>query len=215
MTDIDTMSDDELESYLASRATKKSASPGVVEYAWLLIVAGIVGTVASLQLLFGELELKADPYANLACDVNELLSCSTFLTSWEGSLLGFSNSYLGIVSFGVMILFGSYVLFARTVATFMWAGVAVGSGVGLLALLWFQYVSFIESQTLCPWCIVIWAAIIPFIVHSSGQVIANLRHRPTWLWRFRWAAIAVWYLAIVVFAFVFFFDTWMYIFGWN
>lgn len=215
MTDFDKMTDEELDAYLASHDAPRKAAPGAGEYGWVLIVAGVAGALASLQLLLSQLELEADPYANLSCDVNEILACSTFLTSWEGSLLGFSNSYLGIVGFLAMVGMGIYILVRRTLPQVIWAAMAVAAGVGLLALLWFQYTSFISAGTLCPWCLLIWAALIPFIPQTAGQAHANLADRPSPIWRHRWLIIAIWFLAVAAFAFVYFFDTWTFIFGWD
>lgn len=215
MTDFEKMTDEEVEAYLAAHQAPKPAARGVTEYSWFLIIAGLVGIFASFQLLLGERELEADPYANLACDVNEILACSTFLTSWEGSVLGFSNSYLGIASFGAMALLGVYLLLKKHLPSFMWVALLAGSAFAFLALLWFQYTSFIEAGTLCPWCLVIWACLIPFIVLTVGQAHANLARPTSWVWRMRWPIVALWILGVVVFAFVYFYDTWAFIFGWS
>lgn len=207
MADFDSMTDEELDAYLAARETPRPAAPGAVEFGWLMVVSGIVGAFASLQLLFGQRALEADPFANLSCDVNELLSCSTFLTSWEGSLLGFSNSYLGIASFLAVTLTGVYLLVRRSLPTFMWAGMAAAAALGLLALLWFQYTSF-SAGTLCPWCLVIWAALIPFITQAAGQAHANLTDGTSPLWRYRRAIIGLWFAAVIAFAGIYFLDTW-------
>lgn len=214
MTDIDKMSDEELDAYLATRNEAKRSAPGALEYGWLLVVAGLVGAVASLQLLVSQWELEADPYANISCDFNEILACSTFLTSWEGSLLGFSNSYLGLAGFGGMILLGIYVLIKRSLPTVMWVAMSAAAVLSFLFLLWFQYTSF-NAGTLCPWCLVIWAALIPFITHTAGQAHANLTGSHSWVWRYRWPITIVWYLAVAVFAFFYFYDTWMFMLGWE
>jgi len=212
MADIDEMSDDELDAFLATDRVRPEAGPGRVEYGWALIIAGLFGGFASLQLLIGQRALEADPYASLTCDVNELLACSTFLTSWEGSILGFSNSYLGIAGFGVMMLLGAWLLVKRSVPSVAWVGILAASALATLALFWFQYTSF-TAGTLCPWCLVIWAVLIPFIVLSVGQSLAHLTGRTT-TWRFRWALTGAWLLAVTVFAFVYLYDSWALILGW-
>lgn len=215
MTDIDKMSDDELDAYLAGRDAPKKAAPGALEYGWTLIIAGLLGGFASLQLLLSQRALEADPYANLSCDVNELLACSTFLTSWEGSLLGFSNSYLGLAGFGGMMLLGIYLLIKRSLPTVLWVAMSAAAVLAFLFLLWFQYTSFFEAGTLCPWCLVIWAALIPFITHTAGQAHANLSGKRSVVWRMRWLIIIIWFVAIALFAFFYFYDTWAYEFGWS
>lgn len=215
MTNFDQMTDEEIDAYLEEKEKAPVAAPGIREYGWVLLIAGIVGAFASFQLLLGEWELAENPGASLACDVNAVLACSTFLTSWEGSILGFSNSYVGIAGFGAMALFGIYVIIKKSLPREMWTALAAAAGVGLLALLWFQYTSFISSGTLCPWCLVIWAALIPFITQTAGQVHANLTDGRSVVWRFRWLIVIVWYIAIAAFAFFYFLDTWKFVYGWD
>ncbi|MEZ7898880.1 MAG: vitamin K epoxide reductase family protein [Flaviflexus sp.] len=216
MTDFDQMTDEEIEAYLAEKEQpqERQAARGAREFAIVMIIAGVLGLVASVELLLSELALRADPAASLYCDVNALLACSTFLTSWEGSLLGFPNSYVGIAGFAALIGLGIYLLIKKSLPRVMWIIVGIAAVVSFMALLWFQYTSFIVARTICPWCLVIWSALIPFITQSAGQVHANLSGKESAIWRYRWAIIAVWYAIVIVFALVYFWDLLSSIYGW-
>ncbi|WP_182354033.1 vitamin K epoxide reductase family protein [Flaviflexus huanghaiensis] len=214
MTDFDNMTDDEIEAYLAAGEVERPPAPGAAEFGLLMIVSGLLGAFASLQLLLSQRALESDPFASLSCDVNEILSCSTFLTSWEGNVLGFSNSYLGLVGFAAMAVMGVYLLVRKALASFMWVAMAAAAAAGVLALAWFQYTSF-SAETLCPWCLVIWVALVPFIVHASGQAHANLTDGTSRVWRYRWLMIGIWFLALLAFTFVYFIDTWRVVLGWE
>lgn len=214
MINFDEMTDEEVEAYLAQQDKSPVVARGAREFSIVLMVSAILGLVASIQLLLGELELKADPAASLVCDVNELLACSTFLNSWEGSLLGISNSYVGIAGFIGMLALGAYLFVKKSLPRVMWSLVGVAAAVSVLALFWFQYTSFIVARTLCPWCLVIWAALIPFITQSVGQVRANLAGQDSVIWKYRWAIIVIWIALVVGFGLFYFYDTLARIYGW-
>jgi uncharacterized membrane protein len=53
--------------------------------------------VASFVLAVDAIALAKDPHADLGCNVNSVISCGTVGTSWQASLLGFPNAFLGLV----------------------------------------------------------------------------------------------------------------------
>ena len=113
------------------------------------------------------------------------------------------------------MLLGIYLLIKRSLPTVMWVAMSAATVLAFLFLLWFQYTSFFEAGTLCPWCLVIWAALIPFITHTAGQAHANLSKNGSVVWRMRWPIIIIWVAIIALFAFFYFYDTWAFVFGWS
>ena len=76
-------------------------------YAWLLVVAGLIGIGASWELMASELSLLRNPQVDLVCDVNPLVSCGASLDVWQGNLLGVPNSFIGAMAFAVLLAVGA------------------------------------------------------------------------------------------------------------
>lgn len=79
---------------------------GPVRHRWTyveMLASSIIGLIASLVLSIEALELAKDPFADLSCNINAVLSCGTVGSSWQASLLGFPNAYLGLIAEPVVI----------------------------------------------------------------------------------------------------------------
>lgn len=130
--------------------------------AWWMTLGGAVGAGASIELLVSEIHLVSDPQAQLGCDLNPLIGCSTSLLQWQSHLLfGLPNAAFGAALFGVLAGLGVALLAGARLASWLWQlmSVAMVGAVGFV--LWFLYQSMTALGTLCPWCMVTWAVIIP------------------------------------------------------
>ncbi len=71
---------------------------------WItMLVASVASLVAAFVLSIDALRLAEDPNADLGCNVNTVISCGTVASSWQSSVLGFPNAYLGLVTEPVVI----------------------------------------------------------------------------------------------------------------
>ena len=68
-----------------------------------MLVSSLLGIVASLVLSIDAIELAKDPTADLSCNINSVISCGTVGSSWQASLLGFPNAFLGLIAEPVVI----------------------------------------------------------------------------------------------------------------
>lgn len=220
--DLDVLTDDELDAYLdraEHRPTDRELAGGArPELGWVMTVTGAMGAFASAQLGLAELELARDPLASLSCDINPLVGCSTFLGSWQGALFGVPNSYLGLAFFvGVMAL-GLVLLSRGTFGRWLWRALAAGVALGVVWLFWFQYQSFVEARVLCPWCVVVWVALIPLAVMviagavQGGHIPTSSRTRRA-LVSNRWLMVGIWFAALLLFTAIWFWDEWMLVLG--
>ena len=99
--------------------------------------------------------LAADPDAALSCNISDKISCGTVGTSWQASLLGFPNAFLGLLAEPVITTVAvaslSRVRFPRW---FMLAAQVVSS-IGFLFAYWLFYQAYFVIGALCPWCLLI------------------------------------------------------------
>lgn len=120
----------------------------------MLVGAGL-SLIAAFVLSVEAITLAANPNATLSCSVNVVLNCATVAKHPTAMLLGFPNSFFGMVAEPVVI----------TVAIAGLAGVRFPRLFMLVAQLFytvgfiFAYVlfgiSFFVIQALCPWCLLV------------------------------------------------------------
>ncbi|MGV8965944.1 MAG: vitamin K epoxide reductase family protein [Cellulomonas sp.] len=115
-----------------------------------------VSLLASFVLSVDAIELARDPAASLSCDINAVISCGQVGLSWQASLFGFPNAFLGLITESVVITVAvaglSGVRFPRW---FMFAA-QVGYTLGLVFAYWMFEQSLFVIHVLCPWCMVIY-----------------------------------------------------------
>lgn len=139
-------------------------------FGFLSILGGLLG-------LYGSFRLFLDYVASLnaanfvpSCDLSDTISCAANLESTYGSLLGFSNTALGLVLFVVPVVIGVLVL--SGVELPRWLGLAnLGGNLGAVALVtYLQWASFTQLETLCIYCLIIWLAVLAIFWSSLAFV---------------------------------------------
>ncbi len=122
---------------------------------WAMLVSSTLSLIASLVLSYDAVKLAGSPASKLSCDINAIVSCGKVAKSWQSSLLGFPNSFIGLMLEPVVITIAiaglSLVLFPRK---FMRV-THVGYGLGLIFALWLLSQSLFVIHALCPWCLLV------------------------------------------------------------
>jgi uncharacterized membrane protein len=122
---------------------------------WAMLVSSTLSLIASLVLSYDAVKLAGTPSSKLSCDINAIVSCGKVAKSWQSSLLGFPNSFLGLMLEPVVITVAiaglSLVVFPRK---FMRVA-HVGYGLGLLFAFWLLSQSLFVIHALCPWCLLV------------------------------------------------------------
>lgn len=188
------------------------------ELAVVLIIAGVLGIWASVSLILSRIALALDPGASLGCDLNPLVGCGEFITSWQASVFGWPNAVLGTIGFSALLATGVFFASGARPATWLWRGLAAGTVFGVGWVIWFQYHALVNFRMLCPYCLVVWAVTIPVFVHVMARA-AQGGHLPLGqrltrvLVMDRWLIIGGWYLALLILIAVWFWDQWRLILG--
>jgi uncharacterized membrane protein len=122
---------------------------------WAMLVSSTLSLIASLVLSYDAVKLAGAPASKLSCDINAIVSCGKVAKSWQSTLLGFPNSFLGLMLEPVVITIAiaglSLVVFPRK---FMRVA-HVGYGLGLIFALWLLSQSLFVIHALCPWCLLV------------------------------------------------------------
>lgn len=142
-------------------------------FAWLLLITGVVGWIASGALVLEKLEVLKDPNHVTVCDVNPWISCGQVMQTWQGSVFGFPNMLMGIVAFAVVITTAMGMLAGATFARWYWLGLQAGVTLGFAFVVWLWSQALYSIHILCPFCMVVWAAMIPLFVWVT---VRNVTH---------------------------------------
>ncbi|WP_125612487.1 vitamin K epoxide reductase family protein [Specibacter cremeus] len=171
-------------------------------YAWLLLATGVVAWLASGALVLDRLELYKNPNASLSCNFNTWISCGDVMKTQQAELLGFPNPFIGIVGFAVIITTAVVMLAGARLARWYWIGLQIGITLGMALVCWFWFEALYVITILCPYCMVVWAMMIPLFVFTT---VRNLSHgvipAPAGLTRFAgewaWVIAGLGYLAVI------------------
>ncbi len=185
-------------------AVTERTAPKHTVFALFNIVAGVIGWFAAFELLTEYLHRLKDPSYVPNCNVSVLVSCTTNMGSWQGSVFGFSNTILGVTMFVAPIAVGVALLAGARFAPWFWYLYQAGLLFGFGFICWLSYQSIFFLGVLCPWCMVVWTVMIPlwwlgFLrPHSVGLVPHSERTQRVFhgLYQWSWVIILVCYLII-------------------
>ena len=181
--------------------------------AWWVLIAGVIGLVASMALTIEKFKILLDPHYVPPCNVNPIVSCGSVMTTPQASLLGFPNPLLGIIGFTVVTVTGVLAVAKVPLPQWYWIGLTVGTLIGATLVHWLIFQSLYRIGALCPYCMVVWAVTIPLLV-----VLVSIVFRPTLergdsavarvLYQWRWSLVTLWFTAVFLLIMVRFWDFW-------
>ena len=121
--------------------------------AFIMLVGSGLGLLASFVLSIEALELAKNSHAVLSCDFSSALSCSAVANHWSAAILGFPNSFIGVMTLPVMVTIAAALLAGAKFPRWFMFAAQIGVRVGFIFALWMFYMSFVEIGVLCPWCL--------------------------------------------------------------
>jgi uncharacterized membrane protein len=123
---------------------------------WIeILVSSVLGMVASLVLAVDAIILAADPTADLSCNISDKISCGTVGSSWQASLLGFPNAFIGLLAEPVITTIAVASLGRVRFPRWFMLGAQVVSSIGFIFAYWLFYQAYFVIGALCPWCLLI------------------------------------------------------------
>ena len=142
-------------------------------FAWFLVIAGGIAWLASFVLVLERLKLYNDPDAAISCDFNSWISCGEVMKTPQAAILGFPNPFIGVVGFVVVITTGLVLLAGARMSRWYWLGLQAGITAGMALVAWFWFTAVYTLAVLCPYCMVVWAVMIPLFVWVT---VRNINH---------------------------------------
>ena len=120
-----------------------------------MLVSSVLSLIASLVLSAEAITLAANPNAIFSCDINSHISCSVVAQSWQASLLGFPNAFLGLIAEPIVITVALASIAGVSFPRWFMNAAQIMYTVGLLFAYWLLYEAYFHIGALCPWCLLV------------------------------------------------------------
>src|SRR5262245_25423203 len=133
-----------------------------------MLVSACLSLTASFVLSVDAVRLAADPETTLSCNINSVISCGTVARSWQASLLGFPNAFLGLVAEPVVITIAVASLGGVRFPRWFMVTAQIVYTIGVIFAYWLFYQSMFTISALCPWCLL--------VTVSTALVFTTLTH---------------------------------------
>ncbi|WP_024816907.1 vitamin K epoxide reductase family protein [Arthrobacter sp. 31Y] len=171
-------------------------------FAILLLITGVIGWLASGALVLEKLEVLKDPNHVTVCDVNPFVSCGAVMQTPQSSVFGFPNMFIGIVAFAVIITTAMGILAGAKYSRGYWLGLQAGVTLGFAFVVWLWSQALYVIHVLCPFCMVVWSAMIPlFVWVTIRNVTSGVIKAPPAVVKLLsgsgWIIVALLYVAVI------------------
>lgn len=111
------------------------------------------GIIASLALSIERVNLLKDPNAHLFCSINNAFSCTSVMTSPQAEILNFPNSFLGLIGFSFVFVYGLVLFFFKERQRILDLIFLAGITGAFVFSYWLLFQSVYVIKSLCIYCI--------------------------------------------------------------
>ena len=134
---------------------------------WILVIAGVLGLIGATVITYDKMQLLQNPAYKPSCNLNPIISCGSVMSSAQSHVFGFSNSFIGMAAFPVLITIGMAIFAGATFKKWFWRGLNIGAFLGVVFVHWLFFQSVYRIHALCPWCMLVWICTITTFVYST------------------------------------------------
>jgi uncharacterized membrane protein len=128
---------------------------------YILLIAGIIGTVASFTLTYDKIHVLMDKSYEPSCNINPIISCGSVMKTEQASLLGVPNPVFGLIAFSMLFTFGILLAGGAKVGRWIWLGAQVAATAGVVFMHYLFFQGVFRINAICPWCFAVWMVTIP------------------------------------------------------
>ena len=157
---------------VTSRGADGVVAGGSRRLGWGLLVGGTAGLVAAFVLVVEKIALHGDSEYVPTCSINPVLNCGSIMQTAQAEVFGFPNPLIGVASFPVLMATGAALLAGAAFRRWYWWGLQAGVTFGAGFVAWLITQSLYRIGALCPYCMVVWAVVIPTFWYVTAH---NLR----------------------------------------
>lgn len=150
-----------------------------------MLIGSLLSLLASFVLTLESFQLAKNPDASLSCSVNVVLNCATVAKHASAEMLGFPNSFFGLMAEPVVITVAIAGLAGIRFPRGFMVAAQIGYTVGLIYALVLFGISFFIIQALCPWCllvtlttILVWFALTRYNIRENNLFLPKKFQKP-------------------------------------
>lgn len=132
----------------------------------ILIFAGLLGMYASLILSIDKLRIAEDPTYVIDCKISDVVDCTKVMNTPEASVLGFPNTFFGLICYSACFTFGLCLLLNRgNITSIIWKLGLPFATIAFLFSYWLLYRAESVYSAICPYCLL--SAIASTLIFSA------------------------------------------------
>ena len=120
-----------------------------------MLISASLSLFAAMVLSIDAFKLAKDENVDLSCSINAVVSCAKVALSWQSTVFGFPNSFIGLMFESAVITIAiaglMQVRFPNSlirIAFFIYSA-------ALIFTLWLFSQSFFVIKAFCPWCMLV------------------------------------------------------------
>ncbi|MCF2533295.1 vitamin K epoxide reductase family protein [Yinghuangia soli] len=140
---------------------------------WVLLAGGLVGLAAAFVLMVEKIRILEDPDYVPSCSINPVLSCGSVMTTGQAEAFGFPNPLIGIAGFAATAAIGALMLTGARLPRRFRLSLLGGTAFGIGFVHWLMFQSLYRIDALCPYCMAVWAVMIPVFWYTALYVLAR------------------------------------------
>lgn len=145
----------------------------------LLLIAGIVGLLASGELAIEKFRLLENPLYVPPCSLGEAVDCASVMRSDQAEVFGFPNPFIGLAGFGGLLTGGLVLVSGGRPGRSFWLVLQAGLVFAVVFVHWLIVQGLYRVGALCPFCMAVWAATIPAFWYVTLHNLRLVVDRPT------------------------------------
>lgn len=133
---------------------------------YIFLIGGLIGFLASFILTLDTMHILKDPSYSPPCNINPIISCGSVMKTDQSSVLGFTNSLLGVAGFAALMALGTALLAGAKFQIWLWRLLLAAATVGAFFVHWLIFQSLYRIGSLCPYCMAVWSVTIPIFWYT-------------------------------------------------
>jgi len=136
----------------------KKSDTSAKENKWVfgtMLLFAIIALAAAFVLSVEEINSIKNPDAILSCTFNAVLDCSKVMQTWQASVFGFPNMFIGLMAYSVIVTIAVLGLAGTQFPRLFLKLANIGFLIGAIFAYWLFFSSVYVIQILCPWCLVV------------------------------------------------------------
>jgi uncharacterized membrane protein len=136
-----------------------------------MLISASLSLFAAMVLSIDAFKLAKDENVDLSCSINAVVSCGKVALSWQSTVFGFPNSFIGLMFESAVITIAIAGLMQVRFPNSLIRNAFFIYSAALIFALWLFSQSFFVINALCPWCLLVTGSTITVFATITRVVL--------------------------------------------